>query len=499
MKNLLLLFLSAISIFAWAQKQKYWIQFNDTKSLQENISSIQSKKFQIQNESKWLKAVSIFLSPKEAQELALLPTVDTTFIVGNYTTHAHEFTSDPNGLALALEVMNAEAFLKESLTGKGVKVGIIDAGFSNADSSYFLDHIFEERRVKSYKDFVNRKRKRKNFFEEVTTSDIHGTQVWKMVGGYDQYLNVQYGLATNAKFYLARTENGRKEHRVEEDNWIAALEWMHSKGVRLINTSLGYGQDMDDPNEDYKITEMDGKTTMITKAAQIATEQKNMIIVVSAGNSGNDNDWKILTAPADAEGVISVGATNSFQGKASYSSLGPEFLPYLKPDLVTYSPNGTSFSAPVITGFIACLLEKNPKMSSEDVKEILLESSHLYPYGNNYIGFGIPQADKALALVKNPDTTLVHFHEKIIVKQEEVIVKLKNRRVRDVVVFHKKNEFHVQKEILLHRGFFKRKKTKEYGVVKRRFLKRIVKVRRYSNVPFTTIQIGKRVVEVEWK
>ncbi len=497
MKNLLLLFLSIISVFSLAQKQKYWVQFNDTKSLHENVKLLESKNYNIQNESKWLRAVSLFLTSSEAHELTSLSIVDTTFLVTNYTTHSQNFTGDPKGLALALELMKTEVFLRDSLTGKGVKIGIIDAGFTNADSNYVLEHIFKEKRVKGYKDFINPYRER--FFEEVTKSDIHGTQVWKMVAGYDKYLDIQYGLATNAEFYLARTENGKKEHRVEEDDWISALEWMYSKGVRLVNTSLGYGKDMDNPKEDYELTEMDGKTAMITRAAQIATEEKNMIIVVSAGNSGNDKDWKILTAPADAEGVISVGATDFFQNKAGYSSIGPDFLPYLKPDLSTYSPNGTSFSAPVIAGFIACLLEKKPSISSEQMKEILLESSHLYPYGNNYIGFGIPQADKALALAKNPDTTLVHYHEKIIVKDKEAIVKLENRKVKDIVLFHKTDEFYVTKEVVLHRGIFKRKKTKEYGVIKKRFLKKIVKVKRYTNVPFTTIQIGRRVIEVEWK
>lgn len=500
MKNLLFIFLSAISLCLLAQKKKFWVKIiaTDTQSFEEKIHILTEQHYQVNKKSTWLNAVSIFLNQAEKEEILANSFVKEVSPVRHYSLQGIKKSSIQD-LYVALHLMNADAFFSDSLTGKGVKIGVIDAGFTNADSSAYLAHLFKNKQFKAYRDFINPDRK--DLFEEVTTSDEHGTQVLKMITGYDKFSNTQYGFALKSDFYLARTENGEKEHRVEEDDWIAALEWMHSQGVRLVSTSLGYATEMDNEDENYTTEQMDGKTAMITIAAQKAVEEKNMIIVVSAGNSGEDKSWEIITAPADAEDVISVGATGVFQEKAGYSSIGPEFLPYLKPDVSTYSANGTSFSAPIVTGFIACLLEKDPTLTSSEIKEILLEASHLYPYGNNYVGFGIPQADRALALVQNQDTTLVHYHEKIQTRKKKIKISLENNHVKDVVLFYKTNEFYVQKEVVLQSGFIKRKKNRKYGVLKKNFFvfNKFIKVKHMKGIKFTTVQIGKRVIEVEWK
>jgi hypothetical protein len=90
--------------------------------------------------------------------------------------------------------------------------------------------------------------------------------------------------------------------------------------------------------------------------------------------------WKqYISAPGDVENVITVGATNfsllnpEINGKlilkASYSGSGPEFLPYTKPDVACFSDRGCSFSTPIITGLIACMLEIDSTLSFEPNKK----------------------------------------------------------------------------------------------------------------------------------
>src|SRR5690606_9640576 len=93
------------------------------------------------------------------------------------------------------------------------------------------------------------------------------------------------GTSPEAEYVLLRTENSSYERRIEEANWAAAAEYADSIGVDVINTSLGY-TDFDVDEESYTYADMDGNTTLISRASQLASE-RGMLVVNSAGNSGN--------------------------------------------------------------------------------------------------------------------------------------------------------------------------------------------------------------------
>jgi subtilisin family serine protease len=285
-------------------------------------------------------------------------------------------------------------------------------------------------------------------------------------------------MATNAKFYLARTDYSLREYRGEEDNWIAAMEWMDSLGVRLINTSLGYAKGFSDPRENYVPSQMDGKTSAITRAAQIASDKKGIMLIVSAGNEGDDKSWGIVSAPADAKGVLSVGATNGkLWNRIGYSSTGPEFLSYVKPNVSCFSLYGTSLSAPVITGFAACILQANPKLSNKELIDLIEKSAHLYPYGNNFVGYGVPLASRALALAKAP--YLPSNSRLVTVKGKNCEIDVVSQDSL-VAVYRKKNN----KDVLSQQ------------VAKVQNGK--VSLKRQNGERFTTIDLRDSVVEVEW-
>jgi subtilisin family serine protease len=465
-------------------------QYSDIPVNAEYTSALSKQGAKIINHSKWLNAVSARLNADQLEAIRknefvtdIIPIDKRIMITGSAADLKPEYFS------IALSQMQGQLFGDDKISGEGVQVGVIDAGYYKARTDKYLTHLFNEGRIIAQKDFINPERK--DLVDDAfTDSDYHGRIVLDMITGYDPIDKTQVGMAVNADIYLGRSENGAHEYRGEEDNWIRAMEWMDSLGVRLINTSLGYAIKMDDPNENYKQADMNGKTTTISKAAQIAVDQKGIFLVVSAGNEGENDEWKIISAPADAQGVLSVGATrDKVWDRIGYSSIGPEFLPYLKPNISCFSPNGTSFSAPAITGFVACMMQKNPALTNKQLFDIIQKSGHLYPYGNNYIGYGVPQASRAKVLLNNPSATFNNTLEKRV-KGKHVTLKFQCDVSETAVLFHKKNEM-----IVVEQSTAKVKKGK-------------LKLKRRDGILRTTVAIGsfrprkkkKRasIVEVFW-
>ena len=436
---------------------------------------------QINCRSRWLNAVSATLTTAQREQVQRLSFVGEVRPVDPSITVLARPTVqlDRGKLAPVMSQIQASAFATENLTGRFVQVGVIDAGFFGADSAAVLKPIAARGGFRQVRDWVNRTKTHNNLFRTLETmSDMHGTEVLAAIGGYDPVGNLQLGLGYDATFYLARTDAGNKEFRGEEDNWVQAIEWLDSLGVRLVNTSLGYAKGFSDPSENYQPAQMDGHTSLISRAAQLAADKKGMLIIVSAGNEGEDRSWRIISTPADAEGVVAVGATNSrLWNRIGYSSIGPESLGYLKPNVACFSLYGTSLAAPVITGFAACLMQANPKLTNRQVRELIEKSSHLYPYGNNYVGYGVPQASRALALLRGQ--VLPETAKEVKATGQKIVLALSTSE-SVVSVFRKKDTTHVlqQEAIRVNKG-------------------QLV-LRRQAGEAFTTVDLKNEVIEVIW-
>ncbi|GAB4231450.1 MAG: hypothetical protein Tsb0034_03820 [Ekhidna sp.] len=316
-------------------------------------------------------------------------------------------------MGFALEQINGQAILDEKLTGKGVKVGIIDGGFLKADKTESLAHLFEGEHIGGYKDYLEPEAE--PFSGSAAFDDVHGTEVWELIAGYSKERNVQYGLATEATYFLARTDHGGYEKRTEEENAIAAMEWMAEEGVKIINLSLGYNFGYTRKSENYTPEQMDGKSTIVTQAVDRISRKYGILFIVAAGNDGS-NHWKIVGSPGDAKSALTVGATKlKVWDHMNYSSRGSTWLEYVKPEIASYASLGTSFSAPIITGLAACLLQKQPSMTGEELKALLIKSCDL-SHPNNYTGYGVPDAAKALALLEGtePQKTIIHSDKKTV-------------------------------------------------------------------------------------
>lgn len=504
------IFFSSVVFQAEAQQAKYWIMFTDKDThdkpaisekckenrrvlgLQENqfsdlpvsefyVKKLQSIDIQLLIESKWLNAVSANLSELQIEKLRKLSFVKEIIPIDAQTILAKidKKSDDDLRVDFVMKQIGIEHFLEAGLNGKGVNVGVIDAGFYGANDTQTLKHLFDRKQILGVKDYVNPKKK-DYFGERESASDFHGTEVLNAITGRNYKENFQIGLATNANFYLARTDSGNKEFRGEEDNWMAAMEWMDSLGVRLINTSLGYAKGFSNPKESYTPEQMDGKTSVIARAARMAVDEKGIVLVVSAGNEGDDSSWRIISTPADVDGVIAIGATNELGMKMGYSSIGPEFLAYMKPNVSCFSLFGTSLAAPVITGFVACVMQAHPTLNNKEIRAILEKSANLYPYGNNFIGFGIPNAKRALNLAAKK--MLTDTAPRVIeVAENEKQVEIPMPVGEIAVVFHKKNATHVI--------------TQESVKAKYNF----IPLKRNSSVKQTTVMTREEVVEVIWK
>ncbi|MCU0448783.1 MAG: S8 family serine peptidase [Bernardetiaceae bacterium] len=429
-------------------------------------------------QSKWLNAVSVRMTAEQAARCRQLPYVKAVEPMGRRVQVLAASAADPTEYGSALEQIGANAFAQAGLSGEGVVVGVIDAGFLGANENPYLQHLFDQQRILGVRDMLN-PLKINHFSERETSSDDHGNTVLQMITGVQQ-TKKQYGLATNARFYLARTDHGDREFRAEEDYWVTSMEWMDSLGVRLINTSLGYANGFDKNEDNYQPSQMDGKTSVVSRAAQIAADDKGILLVVSAGNEGSEFDWQVVSAPADAQGVLSVGALSNQGLKAYYSSIGPAQLPYLKPNVAcsVQLMAGTSFSAPVITGFAACLMQAQPNASSKQIFAMIEQCGTLYPFGNNYVGYGTPLASRALQYIhgRKPAPGAA-----VVKAKGQYDLQLKAVKDAKALVFHKINERTVVAQDLLS------PKKGRYKIMPREGATR------------TTVAVAGQVLEIVWQ
>jgi subtilisin family serine protease len=290
------------------------------------------------------------------------------------------------------EILGVDLMHEAGFRGEGILIGVFDGGFMNVDALPYFAHIFDNDRIIYTYDYVRND-------DYVYDFDRHGTEVLSTIGAFQD--NQLIGTAYNANFILCITEEVVSEYRVEEYNWLFAVEAADSVGVDIINSSLGYNI-FSDPAMNYRYEDVDGKTAIISIASSIAA-QKGILIVSSAGNEGNKG-WKYITAPADAEGSLAVGAVNSSLAVSSFSSVGPTADGRIKPDVVALGTstvvgkidgsigtnNGTSFSSPQIAGLAAGILQADRDLTVPQLLEKIRMSGTHASQPNNMIGHGIP-------------------------------------------------------------------------------------------------------------
>jgi subtilisin family serine protease len=315
-----------------------------------------------------------------------------------------------------VKMLKADFLHQVGFTGEDMQIAIIDAGFPNVNTLGAFQKIRDNNQILGGYNFADRN---SNYY----TRNSHGTHVLSTIAGNIE--NEFVGTAPNAKFYLFISEIAETETVLEETLWVEAAERADSLGVDIINTSLGYTT-FDNPNHNHSYVDMDGKTAFISRGAEVGVS-RGMILVNSAGNSGNDA-WKYMGAPADVATVFSVGAVNASRNIASFSSYGPTADGHIKPDVLAQgqgtaiinfssgnatTSNGTSFSSPVMAGVIACFWQAFPNKNNLEIMDLIRAASDRFSNPTAQEGYGIPDFEKAyntVLSVNNFDEKSLHIY-----------------------------------------------------------------------------------------
>jgi len=366
--------------------------------------------FQKRRTSRWENAVSGYIGKQHLQAAASLPFVrqitllhartkdepvkqETVPVIEEYGEgHLLNYGAS----AVQLEQINVPVVHDLGYSGKGVLICMLDTGFNLAHQALQdLDIVDEYDFIFDDSLTVNEP------VEDILSQDDHGTKTLSVIGG--GMSGELYGPAWGASYILAKTEDMRGETVIEEDNWVAAIEWAEALGADIASSSLNYF-------DWYNYEDMDGHTAITTRIADIAVA-RGMIVCVSSGNERN-NSWFYIGAPADADSVITIGAVDRKGNLASFSSGGPTFDGRIKPEVVAmgvsvrsvapqssgnYSyVSGTSFSTPLVAGVCALLLEAHPGWTPMQVRDALIQTASQADRPDNLYGWGLVDALKAL-------------------------------------------------------------------------------------------------------
>lgn len=408
-------FLSAKSIER-RNKQQISIEETDLPIPSRYIDSVRlAGNVIILNQSKWLNQVCIETGDEAAilkiNKLPFVKHLQPVMRVSNQQLISkNKFTEEINKIVSSqspmspsdyysygnsfgqINIHEGEYLHNKGFHGEGMLMAIIDAGFYHYQTLPAFDSVRINNQIADTYDFVANK-------VNVNEESSHGMQCFSIIAG--NIPGKLVGSSPKAKFYLYRSEDASSESPVEEQNWIAAAERADSIGIDVISTSLGYST-FDNPIFNYSYQDMNGKTTMIAKAASLAAK-KGMILLVAAGNEGA-NSWHYILSPGDADSVITVGAVNSSGAPASFTSYGPSSDGRVKPTVasvgvatVISSPNGTivtgngtSFATPNLAGLVTCLWQAFPDFTNMEIIEAVKKSSSIYNFPDTRIGYGIP-------------------------------------------------------------------------------------------------------------
>ncbi|MFV8362657.1 S8 family serine peptidase [Flavobacterium sp. ZT3P35] len=382
--------------------------------------------------SRWLNALHIRGSQANINALASLPFVSkvdfadkslnqTARIAKNSKTQKvnkvqkikidYAYGSSSN----QIQMLNGQALHQQNYTGSGKIIAVMDGGFPGVNTAQPFQRLRINNQILGGYNYVARN-------PNVYTADSHGTLVLSTMGGYKE--NSLVGTAPDASYYLFITEDVASENPVEESLWVEAAERADSLGVDIINTSLGYFE-FDNKAYNHTYNEMNGSTAFMTRGSEVAFS-RGMLLVTSAGNSGNSSN-PYIGVPADGISVLAIGAVNSIEVLTSFSSRGPSFDGRIKPDIMAQgqaavvsdpagnivTADGTSFSSPIMAGMVACLWQAFPQKTNKEIRELIVKASDRFSAPNNQYGYGIPDFALAvrnqLAIESNNDDDFVVY------------------------------------------------------------------------------------------
>ena len=266
---------------------------------------------------------------------------------------------------------------KSFYTGKGIGVCILDTGI--------YEHIDFTGRIWTFYDFLDFKRRPYD-------DNGHGTHVAGLVAGdgtasMGKYRGAAPGCGIIALKVLDCYGTGSQDDVLRALRWIR--EYRQQYRIRVVNISVG-----------TTCNSKRNHARLLKSVEQLWDE--GVVVVTAAGNQGPRPGS--ITAPGRSKKVITVGSSDLLEGRSAISGRGPTAECVCKPDIVApgnkimscvpgkpYSygvKSGTSMSTPLVTGAIACALEKNPALTNTDIKTMLMNSAEDMGLPQNLQGWG---------------------------------------------------------------------------------------------------------------
>lgn len=266
---------------------------------------------------------------------------------------------------------------KSFYTGKGIGVCILDTGI--------YEHIDFTGRIWAFYDFLAFKRRPYD-------DNGHGTHVAGLVAGdgtasMGKYRGAAPGCGIISLKVLDRYGTGSQDDVLRAFRWIRENRQQYR--IRVVNISVG-----------TTCNSKRNHARLLESVEQLWDE--GVVVVTAAGNQGPRPGS--ITAPGSSKKVITVGSSDLLEGRSAISGRGPTAECVCKPDIVApgnkimscvpgkpYSygvKSGTSMSTPLVTGAIACALEKDPTLTNTDIKTMLMNSAEDMGLPQNLQGWG---------------------------------------------------------------------------------------------------------------
>ncbi len=382
------------------ERQQITILENDLPVNPQYVSQVSEIGAETYFTSRWMNCLLVEATEDQITEITGLPIVSSVELVapgeqlnpfvdnvpelGPFLSPAESDLSTQ----FQLNMLKADVMHSDGFTGNGLMIAVLDGGFIGTNQSMAFQHLENEGKLLATKDFTLNQ-------SDVFRSVSHGTSVLSCIAA--KYGEQVVGTAYNAEVALFITEDDASEFRIEEYNWLFAAEVADSMGVDVINSSIGY-RTFDDSSMDYDFDELDGATSVIARANDLAFS-KGMIVVTSAGNTSSN-----LTSPGDAFNSLTVGSVDSDGTKSTFSAFFDSSDGRTKPEVVALgrstvtigrtgdigTTSGTSFSSPLIAGFVAGIWESKPEATNREIVELIKMSGSQADDITDLLGYGIP-------------------------------------------------------------------------------------------------------------
>jgi subtilisin family serine protease len=419
------------------------------------LDSVKAMGAKVIHTSRWMNGATIEASYQFMDAIKQCSFVDTFYLtrltnesfgIHSLSLRKREAVSeeaiDKPGSDQQINQLNLLPLHQLGFKGKGIRIGVADGGFYNANTLASLPHD----QWLGYTDLTDDKD------DIFSSSGNHGSLCLSAIVAHKEVSDgtsvgtfTYSGTATDAAYYLFKTEEHSTESPKEIDNWVAAIEMADSLGLHIVSTSLGHTT-FDDEQFNFAYSDMDGLTSRGALASRIAA-RKGMLLVTAMGNDGA-RAWKYLSTPADADSILSVGAVNKDRAIANFSSFGPTADGRVKPEVcamgegtslinpsndAVMSGNGTSFACPLIAGMAASLWSALPTATNMEIRELIIRSCDRYQLPHEQYGYGIPDAWEAYtsATTDLPSTTRPTPYTKTLHNGQLYI--LYNNQVYDVL------------------------------------------------------------------